>query len=750
MDENLPIIVVMPKKEDTVPNDGGGKKKFFCEYTEQLGNMFIDQLKKLDEDLKSSFSQGNKAVVAKINMKEDALAKSHKPTRFCKDMPIIGGGDLDELLIRVGADSIAKTIRSIEKNPSKELQANMTAMKNIVSIQSEEKISEHLKKMLKKQKFDDIKNRIKVELYEFDDEYLDLNNRSFVEKALLENNLCSSIRELKFNDDLECINVTVDSEENINQIASLSGVRSVGTFDNVCCSFETMDVDDKKPIKTDGMIKSDVIIGIIDSGIADIPELKDYIYAREEYVPREYQNRNHGTFVASTIQYGDQLNGISENGNRLFKFLDVVAIPNENPMYGLTDTMYEEDLMYLLDDVMQKHAHEVKIWNLSLGFANQICDVKMSTIGKFLDKLQDKYKVQIFVSSGNLPPGVIREWPLKDTFSVNDRIVAPADSIRAVTVGSVAMDDCKGSAVKKFQPSPFSRRGPGPNYTVKPDIVDFGGNVRLNKTFHRIGIKGLNEHGDIVEQIGTSFSCPNALKKYALIYDEMLTKDLMLAKGLLIHSARMNSKESVQKTEDMKYYGFGMPKKSYEELLRCKSNEVTLVFKQKITRSTHLEMKKFPYPNSLLKDGKYHGEICMTLVYSPKFDRRYDKEYCRSNIEVGFGMFDENEQFKSEVPLEKSWDGKYEKERVKNGFKWAPIKSYYRKIKKGIEEKAGWKIRVDMVARNGADIPEQEFVLIVTIKDPGGHDIYTEIVNELRAKGYVMNNLETRVQTRLR
>lgn len=753
MEENLPIIVVMQKKEDTIPNDGGGERKFFCEYTEQLGKKFINQLRELDDNIKTAFSQGNKAVVAKINMKSEAIAKSHKPNRFCKEMPIIGGDDLDEILIRIEPDSIAKTIESIKNNPPKDLKANMTAIAGIENIRSEEKISEHLKVILKNQKFDSVKNRIKVELYEFDDEYFDLNNISLVEKNLLENNICTSIKEIKFDNELQCINVTIEHEENISKIASLAGVRSVGTFDNLSSSLEVVSVDDKIEIVTDGIVESEVIIGIVDSGIADIPELKNYIYAREEYVPKEYQNRNHGTFVASTIQYGDQLNGFSTEGGRLFKFLDIVALPNENPRYGLTDVLYEEDFMIMLDEVMQKYSQRVKVWNFSLGFASQVCDSKMSSLGKYLDKLQDKYGVQIFISSGNLPRGVIREWPVKDTFSENDKIIAPADSVRAMTVGSIALQDCEGSAVKKFKPSPFSRRGPGPNFTVKPEIVDFGGNVKLDTTFKGIGIKGLNENGNVVEQVGTSFACPNALKKYALILDEMLLEDTMLAKALLIHSARLNSKESIQETGDIDYYGFGIPKKSYDELLRCKQDEVTLVFKQKLTKGTHLEMKDFPFPKSLLRDDKWYGEICMTLAYAPKLDRRYDKEYCRSNVEVGFGTYymkDGELKFSSEVPIEKTWDGKYEKERVTNGFKWCPVKSYYRKIKNGIKQNLGWKIRVDMVARNNTNILEQEFVLIVTIKDSQGKDIYTEIVNELRARGYAMNNLETRLQTRLR
>lgn len=145
----------------------------------------------------------------------------------------------------------------------------------------------------------------------------------------------------------------------------------------------------------------------------------------------------------------------------------------------------------------------------------------------------------------------------------------------------------------------------------------------------------------------------------------------------------------------------------------------------------------------------------MTLAYNPVLDQRYGKEYCRINIDASFGTyeFQKNDTIKyhGQVPLERAWDEKFEQSRVENGFKWSPIKSYYRKIsKKGILAKDGWKIRIDMNPRNGFDAPPQEFVLIVTIKDPLGNDIYSEVVNGLRDQGYVTNNLETKQQLRHR
>lgn len=225
---------------------------------------------------------------------------------------------------------------------------------------------------------------------------------------------------------------------------------------------------------------------------------------------------------------------------------------------------------------------------------------------------------------------------------------------------------------------------------------------------------------------------------------------------MIIHSARMNSRELLDKNQDnIKYYGFGMPSVNASDILHCSEDEVTLVFKQKVTTGTHLEMIDFPYPKSLIKNNKCFGEICMTLAYNPVLDQRYGKEYCRINIDASFGTyeFQKNDTIKyhGQVPLERAWDEKFEQSRVENGFKWSPIKSYYRKIsKKGILAKDGWKIRIDMNPRNGFDAPPQEFVLIVTIKDPLGNDIYSEVVNGLRDQGYVTNNLETKQQLRHR
>lgn len=506
----------------------------------------------------------------------------------------------------------------------------------------------------------------------------------------------------------------------------------------------------------DDYSESEIIIGIIDGGISDNNDLlSSSIFAREEYVNESYRNPSHATFIASTIQYGNKLNGINASNPKRFKFLDVVAIPNSDEKFGPIDTVGEEELMEIIEDIMQKYSTTVKVWNISLGIESLICQGAMSDLGIFLDYIQDKYNVQIFVSSGNYKK-TFRTWPPQDNIGEEDRIISPSDSVRAITVGSVALYDSNNSIVKGNEPSPFSRRGPGANYIVKPDVVDFGGNIDETFNITGLGMKGLGINGEVIEGIGTSYSNPRVVQKFSSVYDEMVEKDLLLAKAMIIHSARMTSRELLEQNQDnIKYYGFGMPSVHTKDILQCSEDEITLVFRQKIVQGTHLELFDFPYPTSLIRNGKCIGEIGMTLAYSPVLDQRYGQEYCRTNIDVSFGTYkyesDGKIKFAGCVPLECSWDEKFEKSRVENGYKWSPVKSYYRKISnKGIQAGDGWKIRIDMNSRSGLVVPGQEFVLIVTIKDPSGNDIYSEMVNGLRTRGYVTNNLETKQQLRQR
>lgn len=754
---NLPIKVVLQKSTDIQRNQGGGQTKFFGTVTPELQESIALKFEDMLDFYEDVFQESELIpAVGKITMKPEAIAKSHKPNDFCRCCPIIGSEDLNEIYIRITKASIQETISLITQLPSEKFRANMTAIQDIQPIVASEKISKSLLHIAEQGNFEKIRKEIKVKLFDFDDAFDNAQIMNYVLRKLTELGLSDNHTIISYGDKIQYLKLQVNSFEDVSTVASINGVKSVDFFQEYSLPLTNyMNTGLEYLLKTDQRT-SEVNIGIIDGGISrDNEFLKPFIIAREEYIPEMYINESHGTFIASTIQYGNALNGIASVDTPRFNFVDIVAMPNSNPKSGPTDSIGEEELMEIVEDAMQKYSQTTKIWNMSLGIESMVCDGSMSDLGIFLDYIQDKYNVQIFVSSGNLNQLPLRTWPAQSDMGERDRIISPADSVRAITVGSIALYESDDSIVKAHEPSPFSRRGPGANYIVKPDVVDYGGNLSRSLDISGLGMKGLDIHGRVIEGNGTSYSNPRIVQKYASICDEMVDQDLLLAKAMLIHSARMNSRELLEKNPDfIKYYGFGMPALDAAEVLQCNDHEVTLVFKQKISAGTHLEMLDFPYPPSLIRNGKYFGEICMTLAYNPVLDERFGREYCRTNIDASFGIYkttpNNKVEYAGQVPLECTWDEKFEQARVENGFKWSPIKSYYRKISKGLSVGDGWKIRINMTPRNELVSPTQEFVLILTIKDPQEHDIYSEVINGLRERGYITNNLETRQQVRYR
>lgn len=756
-EKNLPIKVVLQKQSDSIRNRGGGGNKLFGPFTPELQQEITNKFKDVLEYYKDFFDENELVpAVGKIIVKQDAIAKSHKPNDLCRKCPMIGNGDLNEIYIRISKDSIKETIDLIGSPPSKAFRANLTVVEDIQPIKAEDRISLNLQAYKDEEKYSDIKDKIKLKLFDFDDGYDNLQVEKYVLESLGELGLRDNLEVISYGKKIKYFKVKTNSYVDIEKIASLNGIKSIDFFQEYSLPLNNMDSTGITELLEKESPLVETTIGIIDGGISKSNTyLEPYVIAREEYVEESYQNSFHATFIASTIQYGNVLNNIQSEISNKFNFVDIVAIPNSDPNVGLTDTLGEEELMEIIVESMEKYASDTKIWNLSLGIESQVCDGSISDLAIFLDYIQDKYEVQFLVSSGNLRNRPLRSWPPQEEIGEKDRIISPADSIRAITVGSIAFYESDESVVKSYQPSPFSRRGPGASYVVKPDVVDFGGNCTSNFNVDGLGMKGLDPSGQIIEGIGTSYSTPRVAQKIATIYNEMIEKDLLLAKAMLVHSAKLNSKNLIDENqENIKYFGFGIPGENAGEILQCSEDEVTLVFKQTVPQGFYLEMFDFPFPKSLIRNGKYFGEIFMTLAYNPDLDERYGMEYCRTNIDVSFGTYrlvdNGSPDFKGEVPLESNWDEKFEKSRVENGFKWSPIKSYYRNISRGIDEKDGWKIRVDLNARNNVSVHNQEFVLIVTIKDPDGNDIYSDIVNGLRERGYITNDLETRQQVRQR
>ena len=128
-ENNLPIKLVLPKTTDIVPNIGNGRLKFFGEVTPQLKREITDEFENLLSFYSDVFNENESIpAVGKITVKPEAIAKSHKPSDLCRNCPIIGSEELNEIYIKVNRKSIQETIEMVKNPPSQKFQANMTAI----------------------------------------------------------------------------------------------------------------------------------------------------------------------------------------------------------------------------------------------------------------------------------------------------------------------------------------------------------------------------------------------------------------------------------------------------------------------------------------------------------------------------------------------------------------------------------------------------------------------------------------------
>jgi hypothetical protein len=545
-----------------------------------------------------------------------------------------------------------------------------------------------------------------------------------------------------------------DKKDTLDKVLEYPGVHKVSFFPQYTYEFPNIAQAKEQaaalPLPVAG--EEYPIIGVIDSGIMPRHKyLEPWIYKREFYVPEQYRNYEHGTFVAGIIEYGAILNE-GKKPQPHYRLLDIVALPNCDAEKGATDSLSEDRLVNILYEVIGKYHNEVKVWNISLS-TDMVCEDTMSDLAIALDELQDLYKVDILVPAGNYTTVPLRRWPSVDNLYDADRVTSPADSVRAITVGSIAGIGID-NFVDKDMPSPFSRKGPGANFLIKPDIVYYGGNCMSDSRCEGTGVVSFDIHGNIIEEIGTSYSTPAAAAIYASLRSGIAEeRSREFAKAFLIHSARVPEQAKKDTKDFNKYYGYGIPANRLEDILTCTNSDVTLVFSGTLNNGVFIELNDFPFPKSLYRNGKCYGDIRMTLVYTPRVDASFGQEYCRTNIDAHFGTYDYIDEegrvrgFNSKVPIVKKWDEKYEKFRVKNGFKWNPIKSYARSITNGITGKP-WRLMINSVARLGESYERQEFVLLITISDLEKRPIYDEVMQMLRARGYYYS--EVKIHNRVR
>ncbi len=748
--ELLPIKVLLPDASfDAREQPGGGARKIFVEPTTGIRRALIEQVSAVEDAYRDQFrARPDIPAVAKVRLRDDALAKSHRPDRLLSEetCPIIGVGELRELFVKVTPAGLGSLRERIRTDATREGRANISTVEELRPIDTNDRLDATDSTVAAIERAVEADGFLKIELFDYQDRYLnDIVLNDFRDHL---RSIGSELRvTAEYTPELR-IHVVTASGAQVRPIASHPAIRRASLMPKYyAIRHRALPVGVALPQLPDGPATDDSpVVGLIDAGVADsCGPLAPWILSREIYVPHAEQDREHGTFVGGLIAFGPDLNvGIAPAGGPC-RLVDVIAIPRDDPAVSALD---EAQLVAILHEVVPKYP-TVKIWNLSLGSDVPCRDDAFSDLARALDALQRQHNVQFVLAAGNLDDPPLRTWRPQGDMGERDRICSPADSITAITVGSLAHARTVDSLVDISEPSPFSCRGPGPSYIVKPEVVHFGGNCDADGNYQQTGVRSVGLNGELVEGIGTSYAAPLVSGLMANVVNALdPAPSLNLAKALIVHAA---SQPPVMEETDLNYFGFGRPP-GLAEVLHATQSSATLIFEDVIEPGYMKQLYPFPYPACLIRGGKSFGRVRMTLVYDPPLNASYGLEYCRANVSASLGTVrpDANGRMKyhRELPPdpERSHEA-FEEELVKHGFKWCPTKSYRRDIARGINSEH-WRLTVELLHRHDQDRQPQRFALLVTIEGDEGQPVYDDLVLALR--GYNTQDLALKAGVRQR
>ncbi|MCZ2223849.1 MAG: S8 family peptidase [Chitinophagales bacterium] len=770
--KNLPIKLFQKRQkiDDRRVEGGGGDNVPKWELSGHLlaerAESFIAPINELiDVFQKRNDSREFIPATLKIDIDDNAIAKSHR-----KDIQKIFNGKVTKNNIIGFLDSNSAIVKVDSIEEGLQIKNNIANyLKNPRGISAIESI-EVFKPFIV-----DIEENQAVKISLIDFLNYEINNAvkiAFI-KYCTEFNI--EVKEVNYSSGLIIFKIKNASKAVLDSISGFEALESITFMPKYQVETDSIESEDTLDIKwpTDGIEYP--IVGVLDSGVSRNPYLEPWLLEDKfSSYPDELIDPMHGSCVSSIILYGDQLQGKNWTGNTGCKIFDATVFPDQKQ-----ESIDEDELVENIREAIKNNNH-IKIWNLSLGTTSESSINDFSDFGKALDDIQLANDVIICKSTGNC-----RNF---EKGHPKSRVARSGDSVRCLVVGSVAHSKDTHDIADINHPSPFTRIGPGPANSIKPDLVSFGGNAGLDggRTIQN-GVNAISHDGSAVKIMGTSFATPRVTSLLSeLNFKINETFNPTLLKALAIHSAKYPTGISLPISERVNQMGFGIPD-SADEIIYNDPHEITLILQENITRGEFIEILEFPFPESLIDDdGFFYGEIKITLVGQPVLREKQGAEYCQSNLELKFGTYENiknRDTTKANILNEigpddtqnvlldsnykslhlKDTESEYARERVllNYGKKYQPVKKYSVNLSEmkdsrqrdSLANNRKWYAKIKGTYRDFAetlaiqDCEElnQDFTLIVTIRDTKAQkQVYNEVSRLLAARNFMHSNIKLR------
>jgi len=396
-------------------------------------------------------------------------------------------------------------------------------------------------------------------------------------------------------------------------------------------------------------------ICIVDSGIMEghrllapavlINKSRNFVPDLPDTVADEVVSGGHGTRVAGAVLFG---NKIPQDGNYQAPcYLYNARVLNRDNQ--LSSLHFPPELM---EEICETFV-DAHVFNISINNRVPCRTIHMSQWAASLDRLTHKDAHIFVVSAGNIKdesfypnnPGIKNHLASGRTYpnyllEKASRIADPAQSLFTITVGSVCLDLYEDDDLRSFGAkdhiSSFSRCGLGIWNSIKPELVEYGGDWVTEKRGSNLVVQESTCPELVVSKgpgvsrdtIGTSFAAPKVSHILARLISQFPEKETLFHKALLIQSARLPEHvRNRPSLNDIQHYGYGIP--NTDRAVENSTRRITFTTSGYIS-SGQANLYSVKIPEELRRQGEDYDillEVCLCYTAKNRRTRRRINSY---------------------------------------------------------------------------------------------------------------------------
>jgi hypothetical protein len=289
------------------------------------------------------------------------------------------------------------------------------------------------------------------------------------------------------------------------------------------------------------------------------------------------------------------------------------------------------------------------------------------------------------------------------------RIANPAQSLQALTVGSIALNSYHAppysSISQQDKPSAFSCSGLGMWETIKPEVVEYGGdlvtdegtppNIIFPKDVCPELVRSTLNGGSSAasDNIGTSFAAPKVSHIAAHLATELPDESCLLYRALIVQSARWLDwaiVDNANKLHILRQIGYGIP--NLDRALGNSPNRITLLTRgERRIKARQAHVYQVKLPEELRSQGEAFDilvEVTLSYKAQPRRTRRNRRKYLSTWLDWDCSKRGEDpEHFLARILRE--YDAPDDAEKGEGVFKWMLGKQNNHGIIKDVSRSAG-------------------------------------------------------------